>query len=190
MEISHTPACNSAAFARTVATLQRMIEPPRYRDFLGALADPTRAAVERPFGYGAWLPLEHWTQMIDAAHRVALSGDAQRMTALSEESVQSELHKLNRATKLTTPRFAMTRAIKLWDIYTRHSGTVEIAHLSPQSCEVSFIDVPAAESEAFLPFVRGLIQAVLRASGLVPFQVEALPSQSWRRRTLRAGWQA
>lgn len=191
MGISNQPACSTEAFARTVDALQRSTEPRLYDAFLRALAADTRAAVEKPSAFGAWVPLDHWTSMLDVAHEVTMDGDHNRLTTLSERSLEAPLRKLfHRTARMSTPLFALTHAIKLWDKYTLHSGRVEPMHVSDTACDVAFLDVPAAKSTTFLPFVRGIAQAVLRASGQAKFAVEPLPSDSWQRRTLRAGWQA
>jgi hypothetical protein len=166
-----------------------MVEPSQYAAFLQTLAGATRAVIESPPESATWLPAEHCVNMLDAAHRVALAGDAERVAALSEASMNFEIRRLaSSAMRLSTPQFAITRAIKLWDICTRHSGRVELEVLSPQSCDLHFVAVPLAHSEAFLPFVRGAMRALLRLCTLHTFVVQAQPTTRWERQTLHTEW--
>lgn len=159
-------ATKGAGFNSTIATIKAMIGAPAFAKYVESLVPATRALVETPPLAVTWLPIQHWMEMMDNAHRVAFAGDVNLVKTLGQRSVTDDLNRLYRfAIRLATPVFVVERTASLWQSYTRNNGRVVATFADERTAKVRYVDVAAAEIDAFWPFQCGAIHAVLELTG-------------------------
>jgi hypothetical protein len=177
--MEHGAASKAAGLLSTVAMLKKLVDKSHFARFMASLPPETREIINVPPSDEAWLPIQHWMNLVETAHFIAFDGDIERLPELAQLATVADLKTIHRfAARLASVSFIMERAERVWQTYTRHNGTLLVTPKSPLSCEVRFHEVPAAAILGFLPFQRGVVTAMLSLSSARAYSVREMPEEN------------
>jgi len=159
------PEGKASGFLTPARIVAEMV-PARYPDFLAALSPATRSIIESPPLAMAWLPLEHFPAIVNAALQV-FDGDLERVSELAERSLRADLSTLYRIfIRMASAEMVLDRAPAVWNTYLRSAGQCQVTERGPRRRVLTYTGVPFP-SHSYWAYQSGAALGVIHVTGAV-----------------------
>jgi len=168
------PETKGSGFLAIVNTLRAMLPEETFERMVRALPADTAELVRKPPLPVAWVVSRHFFDVVNAAARIGFGGEEERLLEVGRRAMQADLKTVYRMfIKLFSPGFVIERGTRLWQTYSRNSGTLRAAAVGDKACDVFYEDLPKQYmTNAYWAYQRGCLKGVIEATGMKSVQVE------------------
>lgn len=154
-----TPQYKAVGFNNTVMAIEKLAAPDRYRAFVAALPDASRALIEKPPLPSLWLPLARSKELLETAQRVAFAGDLRQLFEVGRVSQNEGIRTIYKVfVRLLRPDHIIGRAAQVWTTYYQDNGNARMERRDATTADliVEGIRIP---SPAYYEMLRGVTYA-------------------------------
>src|SRR3954468_11215451 len=137
------PETKGSGFLALVNSLRAMLPPDTFERVVRAVPEETAELVRKPPLPVAWVEGRHFFDLLTFAGRVGFGGDDDRLVDVGRRAMQSDLKTVYKMfIKLFSPGFVIERGTRLWQTYSRNSGTLRASAVGDKACDVFYEDLP------------------------------------------------
>jgi hypothetical protein len=161
-------------FLSVLNVLKQSLTAQEHERVMRALPPATRELCERPPLPVAWMPTQHFAELIAVLLRTVYGGDQEKLVDLGSKALLADLKGIYKLfIKVLSPQYVIERGAKLYLTYTRNNGTLEAVPQGEKACEVRFRGVTQLFPGVWA-YQRGAVRGALLATGLKQIEIKHL----------------